>query len=111
MTQHRNFTQTMRVRTDDPDRLVELARQWDVNQASADIMGYMGARVLADRDEPGVYVIEADFGVVHPDVSAYEEAQRNNDRPETQEWARYLRDLAEGEPEYRHYDELDRTGI
>ena len=108
---HRNFTQTMTVRTDDPDGLVELARQWDLNQASADIMGFMGTRILADRDEPGVYVIEADFGVVDPDVSAFEEAQRNHDRPETQEWAKYLQDLATGPPEYRHYDELYRTGI
>jgi hypothetical protein len=108
---HRNFTQTMTVRTDDPDGLVELARQWDVNQAAADVMGYMGTRILADREEPGVYVIEADFGVVDPEVSAFEEAQRNNDRPETQEWAVRLRELADGPPEFRHYDELYRTGI
>jgi hypothetical protein len=101
----------MTVRTDDPERLVELARQWDVNQAATDIMGYMGSRVLADRDEPGVYVIEADFGVVDPSVSAVEEAERNNQRPETQQWAVYLRELAQGEPDYRHYDELYRTGI
>ena len=108
---HRNFTQTMTVRTDDPDALIELARQWDVNQAAADIMGYMGTRILADRDEPGVYVIEADFGVIDPEVSALEEAERNNDRAETQQWAEYLQALAEGPPVYRHYDELYRTGI
>jgi hypothetical protein len=108
---NRNFTQTMTVRCDDPDALIELAEQWDVNQASADIMGYMGTRILADRDEPGVYVIEADFGVVDPAVSAIEEAERNNDRPETQEWARYLHEIATGPPVYRHYDELYRTGI
>jgi len=108
---HRNFTQTMTVRTDEPERLVELARQWDVNQAAADIMGYMGTRILADRDEPGVYVIEADFGVVDPEVSAFEEAERNNHRPETQQWALYLRDISNVPPEYRHYDELYRTGI
>jgi hypothetical protein len=101
----------MTVRTDDPVALIELARQWDVNQAAADIMGYMGTRILADRDEPGVYVIEADFGVIDPEVSALEEAERNNHRPETQQWAEYLQALAEGPPVYRHYDELYRTGI
>jgi len=101
----------MTVRTDEPERLVDLARQWDVNQAAADIMGYMGTRILADRDEPGVYVIEADFGVVDPEVSAFEEAERNNHRPETQEWARYLLEISNVPPEYRHYDELYRTGI
>jgi hypothetical protein len=108
---HRNFTQTMTVRTDEPERLVDLARQWDVNQAAADIMGYMGTRILADRDEPGVYVVEADFGVVDPEVSAFEEAERNNHRPETQQWALYLLDISTAPPEYRHYDELYRTGI
>ena len=108
---HRNFTQTMTVRTDDPDALIELARLWDVNQAAADIMGYMGTRILSDRDHPGVYVIEADFGVVDPEVSAVEEAERNNDRPETQQWAEHLNALATGPPEYHHFDELYRTGI
>ena len=42
-------------------------------------MGYMGTRVLADRENAGQYVIVADFGVVDPDVSAADEADRNND--------------------------------
>ena len=108
---HRNFTQTMTVRTDDPEALIELARQWDVNQAASDVMGYMGTRILADREEPGVYVVEADFGVVDPEVSAVEEAARNNDRAETQQWAEYLQAISKGPPEYHHYDELYRTGI
>ena len=108
---NRNFTQTMTVRCDDPEALIELATQWDVNQAAADIMGYTGTRILADRENPGVYVIEADFGIVDPEVPAYEEAQRNNDRPETQEWAARLRAVTTDEPQYRHYDELYRTGF
>ena len=51
-------------------------------------MGYMGTRLYADREDPGRFLIVADFGVVDPDVSAAEEAARNNDRPETQERAR-----------------------
>ena len=107
---NRNFTQTMTVRCGDPAVLIEMLRQWDEQQATADIMGYMGTRVLADRDNPGVYVIEADFGVVDPNVSALEEAERNNQRPETQMWAERLRAAVDDEPEYRHYDELYRTG-
>ena len=38
-----------------------------------------------------------------------DEATRNNERPETQAWAARLRELVDGEPEYRHYDELYRT--
>jgi hypothetical protein len=108
---NRNFTQTITVRCTDRDALIALCTEWDLNQAQSDIMGYAGTRVLADRVTPDVYVLEADFGIVDPEVSAYEEALRNNERPETQEWARRLRALTSGEPEYRHYDEVYRTGF
>jgi hypothetical protein len=106
---NRNFTQTISIRCDDPAKIVELLEQWDLDQASTDIMGYMGVRVLADREHPGEYLIVADFGVVDPDVSAADEADRNNQRPETQATAARLAELVIGEPEYRHYDELYRT--
>ena len=106
---NRNFTQTIAVRCDDPAPIIELLEQWDIDQASADIMGYMGVRLLADRDNPGQYLIVADFGVVDPDVSAADEAARNNERPETQANAARMREHIHGEPEYRHYDELYRT--
>ena len=72
-------------------------------------MGYMGTRLLADRERPGQYVLIADFGVIDPDVSAADEAERNNERAETKAWAARLLDVVEGEPEYRHFDELYRT--
>jgi len=106
---NRNFTQTITVRCDDPQALVDLLESWDLNQATADIMGYMGTRVLADRERLGRYLIIADFGVIDPDVSAAEEAQRNNARAETREWANRLLDLIDGEPEYHHFDEIYRT--
>ena len=106
---NRNFSQAIAVRCTDPAPIIALLERWDLDQASADIMGYMGTRLLADRDEPGRYLIIADFGVVDPDVSAVDEAARNNDRPETQAWAARLRELVDGEPEYHHYDELHRT--
>jgi hypothetical protein len=104
---NRNFTQTMSVRCSDPERfakLVEILRQWDRDQASADIMGYMGLRILADRDDPGAYLIVADFGVVDPDVPAADEAARNNERPETQATAAAMRAVLDDDPVYRHYD-------
>ena len=83
---NRNFTQTIAVRCDDPAPIIELLEQWDLDQASTDIMGYMGVRLLADNQNPGQYLIVADFGVVDPDVPAADEAARNNERPETQAW-------------------------
>jgi hypothetical protein len=106
---NQNFSQSIAVRCDDPAAIIALLEQWDLDQASTDIMGYMGTRFLADRENPGQYLIIADFGVVDPDVSAADEANRNNERPETQAWAARLLEVVDGQPEYRHYDELYRT--
>jgi hypothetical protein len=104
-----NFTQTITVRCADPAPMIALLEQWDIDQASTDIMGYMGIRLLADRESPGRYLIIADFGVVDPDVSAADEAQRNNERPETQATSARMIELIDGEPEFHNYDELYRT--
>lgn len=106
-----NFTQTISFHTDNEDEIIRISREWDELQATADVMGYIGSHVLRDRDHPGRYVIVAEFAVVDPNVSAVEEAQKNNDRPITQEWARRLIELAGGaEPEWGNYDEIYRTG-
>ena len=39
---NRNFSQTITVRCDDPAVLIEMLEQWDLDQATTDIMGYMG---------------------------------------------------------------------
>ena len=106
---NQNFSQSITVRCADPTPILEMLTEWDFNQATSDITGYMGTRMLVDREEPGRYVIIADFGVVDPQVSAAEEATRNNERPETQAFAARLLQVIEGEPEYRHFDELYRT--
>jgi hypothetical protein len=106
---NRNFSQTITFRCDDPTPIIESLAEWDLNQAMSDIMGYMGTRLLADREKLGQYVIIADFGVVDPDVSAADEAARNNARPETRAWAARLLELIDGEPEYDHFDVLYRT--
>src|SRR4051794_17170750 len=106
---NKNFSQTIAVRCDDPVRIIELLEQWDLDQASTDIMGYMGTRLLGDREIPVQSLIVAFFGVVDPVVPAAEEAARNNERPETQAWAAPLPQFIEGQPKYRHYDEFYRT--
>jgi hypothetical protein len=105
-----NFTQMITIRCKDPERLVELARGWDQMQAESDIMGYMGLHVLADREEADRYLLVAEFGVIDPDVSAAEEATRNDERPVTQEWLEKLLAIIEGEPAFHNYDEIYRTG-
>jgi hypothetical protein len=105
------FTQTMSFRSDHPDTMIALAREWDALQASHEISGFMEARILADRDDPGAYLMIVDFGVVDPDVSAAQEAYLNNERPETQESSARFRAVAKGEPEWHHYDEIYRTSF
>ena len=104
-----NFSQIISVRTQHPERLVELLSTWDELQSTADLMGYSGCHVLADREDPGHYLVVAEFASVDPDVPAVVEAERNNERPETQEWARKLLEIADGEPIFSNYDELYRT--
>lgn len=105
------FAQGIRFRCDDPEALLALMRRWDAQQAATDVMGYIGTRLLADRDDAGSYLILADFAQVDGDLSPAEEAERNNQRDETERWAQSLRDLVDGEPEWMHFDELYRTGI
>jgi hypothetical protein len=105
------FAQGIRVRCDDPEGLVQLLVEWDQGQAGTDIMGYIGTRLLADRDEAGYFVILAEFAEVDGDLTPAAEAERNNRREETERWAQKLRDLVGGEPEWAHYDELYRTGV
>ena len=105
-----NFTQTIRFRCTDPEKLVEMAAEWDRLQADADLMGYMGSHILADRENPGLYVMIAEFGVVDPNVSAAEEAMKNNDREQTKAWAAALEEIVEGEIEFGNFDEIYRTG-
>ena len=105
------FCQGIKVKCDDPDGLLDLLVEWDTNQAASDVMGYIGTRLLADRDDPGCYLMVADFAEVDGDLTPAEEAERNNQREETERWAQKLRTLVGSEPEWTHYDELYRTGI
>ena len=105
------FTQGIRVRCADPDGLRRLLIEWDAAQATTDVMGYIGTRLLADRDKPGSYLILAEFAEVDGDLTPAEEAERNNQRRETERWAQSLRELVDSEPDWSHYDELYRTGI
>jgi hypothetical protein len=105
----RKFSQTITFHSDQPDTLVELAHEWDALQASLDIMGYIGVRILADRESPGRYVMIADFGVVDPDLTAAQEAFINNERPQTQDFAERFRAVSTSEPEFHNYDEIYST--
>ena len=104
-----NFTQLITLHCPDLPKLIELIEQWDMQHATSDIVGYMGSRVLADRDELGRYVVIVEFGVVDPEVSAAEEAARNNERPETKAMAAAVAAISHGALEYQNFDEVYST--
>ena len=93
------FAQMISFRTDHPEAVAELLAEWDRGQAEADIMGYIGNRLLANRDDPGNFVILAEFAQVDDELSSADEAELNNQREETARWARQLRELVDGEQE------------
>jgi hypothetical protein len=109
---NRNFSQAIKLHCRERAKVakvVELIAQWDRDRAEDDITGYMGTRVLADRDRPDDYLILVDFGVIDPDVSAAEEAARNNERAETKAMVSAVLELVDGAPQYHDFDEVYRT--
>lgn len=96
------FTQTIAVKADSADQLTELLDSWDRDQKGT-APGYEGARLLADVDDPGRYLIEVDF-------SSSSQAQENNGRSETAAWAEKLQAVARTDPDYRNFEVAYKTG-
>lgn len=94
------FTQAITVEGADDQALHGLLAKWDAEQSGV-APGYLGCRVFAD-DAAGRHLIEVDF-------SSEEEARRNNDRPETQTWAKELGELVTGEPAYQNLRQVCTT--
>ena len=105
------FCQVIRCRCANPDALKDLLKQYDGNQASMEVMGFIGARLLCDRERPGNYLVMAEFAEVDGQRSAAEEAMHNNGRNETTGWYNKFLAAIDGEPEFFDYDEIYWTGI
>ena len=96
------FTQTIVFYADDPEPIRQMIVAWDRDERDT-APGYKGGRLLADRDEPGRYLLIVDF-------DSPEEAAANNERAATNDWARALQEAIRGEPEYGNHDEIYWTG-
>jgi quinol monooxygenase YgiN len=90
------FTQVIDVEAGDANAVAQQLAAWHAEQHGV-APGYQGYRLLLDRDEPRHCVILVDF-------TSFEEAQANNERPETQAWAAKLRELAGSEPRFLNCD-------
>lgn len=87
------FSQHVVVNAVDEDALLNLVREDSANLPP----GLIALRLLRFRDQPGRYAIQADF-------DSRDSATKSNDRPETQAWAKRLREMIEGDPEYENLD-------
>jgi hypothetical protein len=97
------FTQIIELdRVENPDALRDHLAGWDADQAG-EAPGYRGARLLADREAAGRYLVEVDFESV-------EAAERNDRRQETTAWAAKLRELVGEDPSYRNLEPVYETG-
>lgn len=96
------FTQHVVVHAESEEAILQLFDAWQ-EEGSGGAPGFLGGRVLRFRDQPGKFVIQADF-------VSWDDAQENNDRPETQQWAERLRAIIDGEPKYENLDVLVEFG-
>ena len=87
------FVQHIRIKTSKIDELLKLS-----NETPKDAMiGNPTSTILADRDNPGHYVISVVF-------DSADDAMKNNDLPETHAFAQRMQALVDGEPGWGNYD-------
>ena len=88
------FAQLIRVRVkpDAWDRFRVLDERWQREQAPI-APGFKGSYILRELDSPNGCLMVVLF-------ESQELAQRNSDRPETNQWYQGLLELIEGEPEF-----------
>ena len=88
------FAQLIRVRVkpDAWDRFRALDERWQREQAPI-APGFKGSYILRELDSPNGCLMVVLF-------ESQELAQRNSDRPETNQWYQGLLELIEGEPEF-----------
>ncbi len=96
------FVQSVAVRTSNGTALQALMQEWHEAE-SGRAPGYLGSRLLADRDDPTRFMLVVEF-------ASAAEAELNNDRVETQAFGAKLAALIDGDPRFRNYDEIRRVG-
>ncbi|MCA1830281.1 MAG: hypothetical protein ABR552_01615 [Actinomycetota bacterium] len=86
MSDHGLYVQHIRFKIDNIDEMRKMVKEMLGGYDAEAAPGKPTSSILADRDNPGRYVISVAF-------SSYEEAAKNNDRPETQEFAARMQEL------------------
>ena len=92
------FIQTIGYSTGRADEIRALSDQFD--RDSPDAPGFLGLKVLKDRDRENTYLILAEF-------ESYEQAMENSARPETDAFAKKMAEFIDGAPQYGNYDVIE----
>jgi heme-degrading monooxygenase HmoA len=94
------FIQTIGYTTSRPDDMKALSDRFREENPDASTPGFVGIKVLKDRDRDNAYMIVAEF-------ESYELAMQNSARPETDAFAREMASLADGPPTFGNYDVIE----
>ena len=89
------FIQTISFTTSRMDEMQALMDAFD--SGSEPRPGFLGAKVVKDRDRENAFMVIAEF-------ESYELAMENSARPETDAFAKQMAELSDGPPAFGNYD-------
>jgi hypothetical protein len=94
------FVQIIQFETDDINKTLDLDKEYMAKTEGK----RTDSRALTceDRDNPGRYFVIVEF-------PSYEDALKNNELPETQEFAEKQQKVAKGAPTFYNLDVIDET--
>jgi quinol monooxygenase YgiN len=92
------FVQTIAYTSSQEDALRAMSEDWD--SQNQDAQGFLGFKVLKDRDRENAYMVVAEF-------ESYELAMENSARPETDAFAKKMAELTDGPPAFGNYDVIE----
>jgi quinol monooxygenase YgiN len=96
------FIQTIGYTTSRPDDMKALSDRFREENPDTETRGFLGYKVLKDRDQDNAYMIVAEF-------ESYELAMENSARPETDAFAREMASMADGPPTFGNYDVIEEA--
>ena len=89
------FVQIIEMKTSRYDEVDKLTEEWRAQTQGRRATGR--AMVTKDRDTPNTYVVVVEF-------PSYEAAMKNNDLPETAQFAEQMAKLCDAPPTFRNLD-------
>lgn len=90
------FVQTIGFTSSRIEEMQKLMDEWG-EQAASSSPGFVGSKVLQDRDNQNAFMVVAEF-------ESHELAMENSNRPETDARAKQMAELCDAPPTFGNYD-------